>query len=466
MIRTLLLSVTFLGFIFMPLLKSSGDEKPSWAIVIHGGAGSDPQKWNDAKTKIREAGLNRALTAGRDALANGSNALDTVELVIRILEDDAAFNAGRGAVLTKEGNVELDASIMDGKTRACGAVAGVTATRNPINLARLVMTETPHVLLAGKGANQFAEQQKVPLVAPDYFLSKARFPETEPHFGTVGCAVLDADGNLAAGTSTGGTSKKLPGRVGDSPIVGAGTYAANDTCAVSGTGVGEEYIRNSVAYDVAARMRYADESIEDAVTTIMRETLQAGVGGIIALSKDGKIVMQHNTPGMSCGAADSSGRFETHLILKDGGSPPPNGPTAAKNPSTTQTEITELLLQQVKDWNQGDIDEFMKPYWNSDQLTFSSGGKVTRGYARTLQGYKERYPDAKTMGTLDFEKLEFQALGKDAMQVLGTWKLARDSQPMEGRFTLVLRQFPDGWKIIHDHTSKTPDKKPEDAVQQ
>ncbi|MAI71829.1 MAG: DUF4440 domain-containing protein [Rhodopirellula sp.] len=460
--RTLLLSTTFLGFIFMPFLTSSGDEKPNWAIVIHGGAGSDPQKWNDAKTKIREAGLHRALTAGRDALAKGSNALDTVELVIRILEDDAAFNAGRGAVLTKEGKVELDASIMDGKTRACGAVAGVTATRNPINLARLVMTETPHVLLAGKGANQFAEQQEVPLVSPDYFLSKARFPESKPHFGTVGCAALDSDGNLAAGTSTGGTSKKLPGRVGDSPIVGAGTYAANDTCAVSGTGVGEEYIRNSVAYDVAARMRYANESIEDAVTVIMQKTLQTGVGGIIALSKDGKIVMQHNTPGMSCGAADSTGRFETHLILKDGGSPLSNEPTDATNPSRTQTQITDLLLQQVKDWNQGDIDAFMKPYWNSDQLTFSSGGKVTRGYAKTLQGYKERYPDAKAMGTLDFEKLEFQALGNDAMQVLGTWKLARDSQPMAGRFTLVLRKFPEGWKIIHDHTSKTP----EDEVQE
>ncbi|MGB1706382.1 MAG: isoaspartyl peptidase/L-asparaginase [Rubripirellula sp.] len=471
MIRILVLLVTFLGFIFMPFLTSSGDEKPNWAIVIHGGAGSDPQKWNDAKTKIRETGLHRALTAGRDALANGGNALDTVELVIRILEDDAAFNAGRGAVLTKEGKVELDASIMDGKTGACGAVAGVTATRNPINLARLVMTQTPHVLLAGKGANQFAEQQKVPLVTPDYFLSKARFPENEPHYGTVGCAVLDSNGNLAAGTSTGGTSKKLPGRVGDSPIVGAGTYAANDTCAVSGTGVGEEYIRNSVAYDVAARMRYANESIEEAVTIIMQQTLQVGVGGIIALSKDGKIVMQHNTPGMSCGAADSSGRFETHLVLKNGGAPPPGTTADATKSTTVETEITDVLLQQVEDWNQGDIDSFMKPYWNSDQLTFSSGGKITRGYAKTLQGYKQRYPDAKAMGTLTFEKLEFQTLGSDAMQVLGTWKLARDDKPMEGRFTLVLRKFPEGWKIIHDHTSKKPEEKSEneaseDTVQQ
>jgi len=438
----------------MPLLTSSGNENPSWAIVIHGGAGSNPNNWNEAKTNIRKAGLQRALSAGRDALAKGRNALDTVELVIRILEDDAAFNAGRGAVLTKEGKAELDASIMDGKTRACGAVASLTATKNPINLARRVMTETPHVLLAGRGADQFAEQQKVPLVAPDYFFSKTRFPENEPHFGTVGCAVLDSDGNLAAGTSTGGTSKKLPGRVGDSPIIGAGTYAANDTCAVSGTGVGEEYIRNSVAYDVAARMRYANQSLEEAVTTIMRQTLEPGVGGIIALSKDGKIVMQHNTPGMSCGAADSSGRFETHLTLKNGGS---STNTDSDTTSAANTEISDLLLQQVKDWNRGDIDAFMKPYWNSEQLTFSSGGKVTRGYSNTLNGYKQKYPDAKTMGTLNFEQLEFQTLGKDAMQVLGIWKLARDNQPLKGRFTLVLRRFPDGWKIIHDHTSKTPE---------
>lgn len=442
----------------MPLLTSSGNETPSWAIVIHGGAGGDPKKWNESKTRIRQAGLNRALTAGRDALAQGGNALDTVELVIRILEDDAAFNAGRGAVLTKDGKVELDASIMDGRTRSCGAVAGLTATRNPISLARRVMTETPHVLLAGKGADEFAEAQKVRLVAPDYFLSHKRFTDSEPHFGTVGCVVLDSKGDLAAGTSTGGTSKKLPGRVGDSPIVGAGTYAANDTCAVSGTGVGEEYIRNSIAYDVAAQMRYANQNIQDAVSKIMRQTLQAGIGGIIALSKDGTIVMQHNTPGMSCGAADSTGRFETHLVLERGGEPEKNG-GESKLPGTTdaEKEISRLILQQVEDWNRGDIDAFMKPYWNSDQLTFSSGGKVTRGYDATLAGYQKRYPDKQTMGKLAFEGLEFQPLGSEAMQVLGIWKLMRDNQPMQGRFTLILRQFPEGWKIIHDHTSKTPD---------
>jgi beta-aspartyl-peptidase (threonine type) len=459
MSRTLFLSVCFLGASFMPLLNSSGNETPSWAIVIHGGAGGDPQKWNDAKTKIRRTGLNRALTAGRDALAQGGNALDTVELVIRILEDDAAFNAGRGAVLTKAGKVELDASIMDGRTGACGAVAGLTATQNPISLARRVMTETPHVLLAGKGADEFAKAQQVPLVAPDYFLSRNRVADNEPHFGTVGCVVLDSKGDLAAGTSTGGTSKKLPGRVGDSPIVGAGTYAANDTCAVSGTGVGEEYIRNSVAYDVAAQMRYADRNIDDAVSKIMRQTLDAGVGGIIAISKDGTIVMQHNTPGMSCGAANSTGRFETHLGLERGGEPlKSDGNSNTPVSSDAENAISELILQQVVDWNRGDIDAFMKPYWHSDELTFSSGGKITRGYEKTLAGYKERYPDKQTMGALAFEKLEYQSLGSKAMQVLGIWKLERDNQPLEGRFTLILRQFPEGWKIVHDHTSKTPDE--------
>ena len=443
----------------MPLLTSSGNETPNWGIVIHGGAGGDPQNWNEAKTKIRQAGLKRALTAGRDALGQGGNALDTVELVIRILEDDAAFNAGRGAVLTSDGTVELDASIMDGRTRSCGAVAGLTATRNPISLARRVMTETPHVLLAGKGADEFAEAQKIPLVAPDYFLSHNRVADSEPHFGTVGCVVLDSQGDLAAGTSTGGTSKKLPGRVGDSPIVGAGTYAANDACAVSGTGVGEEYIRNSVAYDVAAQMRYANQNIHDAVSKIMRQTLEAGVGGIIAISKDGTIVMQHNTPGMSCGAADSTGRFETHLALEGGGEPVKSGDNSNTPASTdAENEISKMILQQVENWNQGDIDAFMKPYWNSDQLTFSSGGKVTRGYAKTLARYKERYPDKQTMGRLAFKELEFQPLGSGAMQVLGIWKLKRDNQPMEGRFTLILRQFPEGWKIVHDHTSKTPDE--------
>lgn len=308
----------------------------TWAIAIHGGAGGDPESWNDEKRAARMAGLERALTAGKELLESGATALDTVEQVIRIFEDDSHFNAGRGAVLTTAGHAELDASIMDGQTAECGAVGGVTNARNPITLARLVMTETPHVLLVGPGADQFANEQaeagRIELVTPDYFLSRFNMQrneevapgslpplttdDDEPHFGTVGCVIRDAHGNLAAGTSTGGTKKKLPGRIGDSPIIGAGTYAANDWCAVSGTGVGEEYIRNSVAYDIAAQMRYAGRTLDDAVTRVMQERLKPGIGGLIAVDKEGRIVMQHNTPGMSCGAADSEGRFDVQLTLE------------------------------------------------------------------------------------------------------------------------------------------------------
>lgn len=437
-------------------------EKPlTWAIAIHGGAGGDPGKWDATKRALRTAGLNKALKAGKSVLEKGGTAIDAVEVTIRVLEDDASFNAGRGAVLTEDGTVELDASIMDGSNRACGAVAGVTRTKNPIELARRVMTETKHVLLAGRGADEFAEEQKVTLVDPTYFKSRLdnayrkndssqndlpheNAKDDEPHFGTVGCVALDQSGNLAAGTSTGGTSKKLPGRVGDSPIVGAGTYAANDTCAVSGTGIGEEYIRHSVAYDIAAQMRYANRSLSDAVTDVMDKRLERGVGGLITVSRTGTIVMQHNTPGMNCGAADSLGRFEIHLSL----------PQKRSHVAESAAEsIERIIQQQAADWSAGDIDAFMKPYWKSDELTFSSGGKVTRGWDATIASYKKRYPDKAAMGKTTFSDLEFLPLGDAAMQVIGTWNLDRAQDPIGGKFTLVFRRFSDGWKIVHDHTS-------------
>lgn len=443
----LLFLLAVLGASLMDLSHLDAADPPDWAIVIHGGAGGDPAKWDEDKIEARRRGLEVALKAGCDALAAGRSALDTVELVIRVLEDDASFNAGRGAVVTQEGRAELDSSIMDGKTLACGAVAGVTTVKNPISLARLVMSETKHVLLVSDGAEQFAKQQGVEQVDPDYFLSFRRRPSRDnSKIGTVGCVVLDADGNLAAGTSTGGTSKKLPGRVGDSPIVGAGTYAANDTCAVSGTGVGEEYIRNSVAYDVAAQMRYAGQPLAVAVDEIMRQRLKPGIGGLIAVSHDGQIVMQHNTPGMSCGAADSHGRFETHLGLERGGA-------ASTSQQSAEAEIRALIDQQAKDWNAGDIEAFMKVYWQSDELTFSSAGNITRGFDATLARYKQRYPDAEAMGRVTFSDLEFLPLGRAAMQVLGVWDLKRDEEPIGGRFTLVFRRLPSGWKIVHDHTS-------------
>ncbi|MFK8111655.1 MAG: isoaspartyl peptidase/L-asparaginase [Rubripirellula sp.] len=445
-----LLAITTLLSLLMNLnqVLTADDDSPRWSISIHGGAGGDPGTWKAKKTAARQAGLQLALETGRDLLKSGGTALEAVEAVIRVLEDDASFNAGRGAVLTEDGVAELDSSIMDGKTRGCGAVAGVTQTKNPISLARLVMTETKHVLLVGDGADAFAKEKEVPQVDPSYFLShrgnESHDPD-QPHFGTVGCVALDVDGNLAAGTSTGGTSKKLPGRVGDSPIVGAGTYAANDTCAVSGTGIGEEYIRHSVAYDIAAQMRYAGQSLSAAVDKNMRQTLKPGVGGLIAVDRNGTIVMQHNTPGMSCGAADSNGRFETHLQLADGGVP--------DQAESLENEIETLLQQQAQDWNAGSIDDFMKLYWQSEELTFSSGGEVTRGFDATLARYKQRYPDSKAMGALTFAELEFLSLGANAMQVQGTWNLQRKEEPIGGRFTLILRRLEAGWKIVHDHTS-------------
>lgn len=292
-----------------------------YAIVIHGGAGSDPAKMTAEQRAARLAGLRRALEVGRTILKAGGTSLDAVEAVIRVLEDDPLFNAGKGAVFNARGQHELDASIMDGKTRACGALAGVTTVKNPISLARLVMTKTRHVLFQGAGADEFARAMKVPLVENTYFdtehqrrsWQRRRAQKKRKKKGTVGCVALDEHGNLAAGTSTGGLTGKEFGRVGDSPIVGAGTYADNRSCGVSCTGTGEEYIRNAVAYDVSAQMRYAGRSIEEAIRHVLTKTLAPNDGGIIGLDKHGRICADFNTPGMAWGAADATGRFEVHL---------------------------------------------------------------------------------------------------------------------------------------------------------
>ena len=244
------------------------------------------------------------------------------------MEDDPIFNAGRGAVFNARGNFELDASIMNGQDRSCGAIAGTTITKNPISLARLVMTKTRHVLLSSKGADEFARQMKVELVPNSYFqtpVTKARWekqnsrkgrssnqllPKRPSYLGTVGCVALDKDGNIAAGTSTGGLSNKKFGRVGDSPIVGAGTYADNETCGVSGTGIGEKYIRNAVAFDVGARMKYKNISLQQAAREVIHQVLDKNDGGLIALDRKGNIAIEYNTRGMSSAAADSNGRFE------------------------------------------------------------------------------------------------------------------------------------------------------------
>ncbi len=326
-----------LVFVSLALIASMSPAPaaPRYAIAIHGGAGSSPEQFSDAQNAERRAGIEAALKAGQAVLEGGGSALDAVETSVRALEDNPIFNAGRGAVLNAAGQAELDASIMDGRTKACGAVAAITVAKNPIVMARAVMTETRHVLLAADGADAFAREAGAELVDRDYFVTpgqRARWEEAKvkaaggegadatggdgaplresDRIGTVGCVALDADGNLAAGTSTGGLLMKKFGRVGDSPIVGAGTYADNTTCAVSCTGVGEEFIRNAIAHDIHSRLKYRGEPLREAVAAQLREVLKPGQGGIIALGADGEIVMDFNTGGMACGAADSAGRFE------------------------------------------------------------------------------------------------------------------------------------------------------------
>ncbi|MCH8043325.1 MAG: isoaspartyl peptidase/L-asparaginase [Planctomycetes bacterium] len=318
--------------------EPKADKKPAkkldYAIVVHGGAGSSPKSWSAEDRAGREKTMAAALKKGRDILAKGGTSLDAVEQVIRLLEDDPLFNAGRGAVMNADGGHELDSSIMDGSNRACGAVAGVKTIKNPISLARLVMTKTRHVLLAADGADRFGKEMGVKQVDQKYFSTDEQLRDlkkvqqqaktrdkngqllpTKPatHFGTVGCAALDRHGNLAAGTSTGGLTNKKYGRVGDSPIVAAGTYADNATCAVSCTGVGEDFIRNAIAFDVSALMAYKGWSVQQAVRHLIRKKTHTIYGGIIALSHDGSIAVEFNTPGMSRAMADSSGRFEVKL---------------------------------------------------------------------------------------------------------------------------------------------------------
>jgi len=299
--------------------------KPRWAIAIHGGAGTISHGESPERAREYEAGLRRALDAGRAALESGASAVDTAERIVRILEDDPLFNAGKGAVYTEKGMHELDASIMDGRTLACGAVAGVMTVKNPVTLARRVMENTRHVLLAGAGAEAFADEAGVERVPNTYFDTPQRFEslqkvlrereskrssrdqQPKDKYGTVGCVVLDSAGNLAAATSTGGMTAKRWGRVGDTPIVGAGCYASNRSCAVSCTGTGEEFIRHGVARDIAAIYEYKGVSLEEAARQVVHGKLRPDDGGVIAVSKEGEIVLMFNTEGMYRAWADSNG---------------------------------------------------------------------------------------------------------------------------------------------------------------
>ena len=298
------ITLGLMGIIAFAILTGSKDESIEFSIAIHGGAGTitrknmTPGKENAYRSKLKET-----LNVGYSILNKGGTSLDAVEATIRIMENSELFNAGKGAVFTNAGTNELDASIMDGRNLKAGAVARVKTVKNPISAARKVMEETWHVMLSGDGADKFAKEQGLDIVDPNYFYTQRRWDslkkiQVEKH-GTVGCVALDKHGNLAAGTSTGGLTNKRWGRVGDSPIIGAGTYANNQTCAVSGTGQGEYFIRGNVAYDVSAIMEYKGKSVGVAAQNVIRKLSdKGGNGGIITMDSKGNISMPFNTAGM------------------------------------------------------------------------------------------------------------------------------------------------------------------------
>jgi beta-aspartyl-peptidase (threonine type) len=301
--------------------------EPDFVLVAHGGAGTY-RSTTPALLEARRATMVRAIQKGYEILAGGGSSLDAVEATIRVMEDSGQFDSGRGAYYTREGVPELDAAIMDGRTLAAGSVASVKHIANPIHLARLVMENTPHVLLVSGGAEEFAKSQGIELVSPYYFYNEREWQRyekavaaaaekkssavaREDEHGTVGVVALDRSGNLAAGTSTGGTSMKMPGRVGDSPIIGAGTYANNDSCAVSGTGVGEYFLRNVVASDICARVRYLHIPLEQAANDVVMKELadQHGEAGVIALTQAGDVATPFNTDGMMTGTVRADGKI-------------------------------------------------------------------------------------------------------------------------------------------------------------
>lgn len=281
-------------------------DKTPFALAIHGGAGNiKPGIFTPEQEAAYKSKLYEAIQLGIAKLNNGDSALFVVMDVIKLLEDSPLFNAGKGAVFTHEGKNELDASIMDGKTLNAGGVASVTTIKNPIAAAFEVMRNSKHVLLTGTGAEAFAKAQNIEMVEPLYFFTEKQWENlkkeqaSDSKMGTAGCVVLDKYGNLAAGTSTGGMTNKMYGRIGDSPIIGAGTYADNATCAVSATGHGEYFMRYNVTYDISARMKYLNESIEKASNTVIEQLNKVGgKGGVICIDKNGNINMPFNTQGM------------------------------------------------------------------------------------------------------------------------------------------------------------------------
>lgn len=302
--------------------KDKPVSEKTWTLVIHGGAGSmERGKLSPEQDTAARAGLNASLEAGSAVLAKGGSAMDAVAAAIMVLENDEHFNAGRGAVFTYKGINELDASIMDGKTLGAGAVTGARYTKNPILLARAVMEKSPHVFLSREGADEFSREQGLEQVNPDYFATPERWRQLEElkakklgwydidmKYGTVGAVAVDNEGNVAAGTSTGGLTGKRWGRIGDSPVIGAGNYADNRACAISATGAGEFFIRLGVAHEICARMRMLGEDAKTAANHVIKELgLLGGTGGVIVTAPDGTATFSFNTPGMYRGKATSKG---------------------------------------------------------------------------------------------------------------------------------------------------------------
>ncbi len=340
--RSLLFSLVLLAFIGLACQqeksvsdsvseKSENSAEEIVAIVIHGGAGvMSRDRMSEEKQKEYIAKLDEAISKGHSILRDGGTAMEAVQRTINILEDSPLFNAGKGAVFNHEGYNELDASIMDGQTLNAGAVAGITNVKNPINLAYEVMANSDHVLLSGSGAQEFAKTRNIEMVDTSYFATPSRLEALkraqnktallnweDKKFGTVGCVALDKDGNIVAGTSTGGMTNKRWNRIGDSPIIGAGTYANNATCGVSSTGWGEYFIRLAVAHDISAQMLYKNTSLQEAAEDVILKKLPeiGGDGGIVALDKDGNISMVFNTPGMFRASIDKNGE-KTIKIFK------------------------------------------------------------------------------------------------------------------------------------------------------
>jgi beta-aspartyl-peptidase (threonine type) len=320
--------------------RSPGSPQPPsrWGIVIHSGAGNlTLDNLADRREPMRAA-MTQALEAGHTVLAGGGSSLDAVQAAIVVMEDSPLFNAGKGAVFTHEGTNELDAAVMDGARHRAGAVAGVTHVKNPIRLARLVMEKSPHVMMVGDGAEAFAKEQGgIELVPASYFrtdrawraLQQALQEEKrnaapadrsrDGHYGTVGAVALDQHGNLAAATSTGGLTNKRFGRVGDSPIIGAGTYANNASCGISATGTGEYFIRFTVAHDICARVEYRGMDVQAAADEVVQKVLKAagGDGGVIGLDAHGNVAMSFNTSGMGRGYMGADGKAVIMFTAQD-----------------------------------------------------------------------------------------------------------------------------------------------------